>query len=86
MLPSNHPFKKKLLRLIIFALLIIGILIVVLLLLQQTVEKHYTTQKETSSEWINLYKSPDEEYRFMEKERSLSSIHPTMIPDNLIQQ
>lgn len=83
--PSNHPFKRKLLRLIIFALVIISILIIVLLLLQQTVEKHYTTQKEASSEYINVYKSPDEEYRFIEKKHSPSSIHPTMIPDNLTQ-
>lgn len=82
---SNSHFRKKLLRLIIFALVIIGILILVLLLLQETVEKHYTTQQEGSKVSINLYKSPDEEYKFIEKQSNLSSIHTTTIPNHLIQ-
>lgn len=81
MQPLNQEFKRKLFRLIIFALVIIGILIVVLVLLQQSVEKHYTTQKESTSESMQLYKSADEEYRFIGSENSFSSIHTTMIPD-----
>ncbi len=82
--PNQH-FKKKLLRLIIFAVITIGILVLVLLLLQETVERHYTTESKLPSNTIQLYKSVDEEYKFMEKGDNLSSIHPTMIPNDLIQ-
>ena len=57
----------------------------VLLLLQKTVEKHYTTEMEASPAAIELYKSLDEEHKFIEKESNLSSIHTTMIPNDLIQ-
>lgn len=81
---SHQHFKKRLLRLIIFAVVTIGILVVVLLLLQKTVEKHYTTEMEASPAAIELYKSLDEEHKFIEKESNLSSIHATMIPNDLI--
>jgi uncharacterized protein YpmB len=83
---SNQEFKRKLLRLILFTVVIISILIVALLFFQKTVEQHYTTQQEKTSESINLYKSPDEEYRFIEQVSNLSSIHTTMIPNDLIEQ
>lgn len=82
---SHQHFKKKLLRLIIFAVVTIGILVVVLLLLQRTVEKHYTTEFKASTTTIELYKSPDEEHKFIEKRSNRSSIHATMIPNDLIQ-
>ncbi len=82
---SNQHFKKKLLRLIIFAILILSVLFIALLFLQKTVEKHYTTDMETSTITIELYKSPDEEHKFIEKGSNRSSIHPTMIPNDLIQ-
>jgi sensor histidine kinase regulating citrate/malate metabolism len=82
---THQHFKRKLLRLIIFAVVIIGILVIVLLFLQKTVEKHYTTEMEASTIAIELYKSPDEEHKFMEKGSNLSSIHETMIPNDLIQ-
>lgn len=85
MQPSHPNFKRKLLRLIIFAVIIIGILVGVLLLLQETVERHYTTEHETSSTSMQLYKSFDEEHKFMEQGSHLSSIHITMIPNDLIQ-
>lgn len=85
MQPLHPNFKRKLLRLLIFAVIIIGILVVVLLFLQKTVERHYTTENEASSTTIQLYKSFDEEHKFMEKVSHLSSIHTTMIPNDLIQ-
>ncbi len=85
MQPSHPNFKRKLLRLLIFAVIIIGILVGVLLLLQETVERHYTTEHETSSTSMQLYKSFDEEHKFMEQGSHLSSIHITMIPNDLIQ-
>lgn len=85
MQPLHPNFKRKLLRLLIFAVIIISILVVVLLFLQKTVERHYTTEHEASSTTIQLYKSFDEEHKFMEKGSHLSSIHTTMIPNDLIQ-
>ena len=85
MQPLHPNFKRKLLRLLIFAVIIIGILVVVLLFLQKTVERHYTTENKASSTGIQLYKSFDEEHKFMEKGSHLSSIHTTMIPIDLIQ-
>jgi hypothetical protein len=82
---SNSHFKKKLLRLILFAVVTMGILVVLLLTLQKTVEKHYTTQNQSSPETIEVFKSPDEEYKFMEKVSNRSSIHSTTIPNDLIQ-
>lgn len=85
MQPLQPNFKRKLLRLIIFAVILIGILVAVLLLLQKTVERHYTTENKVSSTIIQLYKSFDEEHKFMERTSNLSSIHATMIPNDLIQ-
>lgn len=85
MQPLHPNFKRKLLRLLIFAMIIIGILVVVLLFLQKTVERHYTTENEASSTGIQLYKSIDEEHKFMEKASHRSSMHTTMIPNDLIQ-
>lgn len=82
---SNSHFKKKLLRLILFAVVTMGILVVLLLTLQKTVEKHYTTQNQSSPETIEVFKSPDEEYKFMEKVSNRSSVHSTTIPNDLIQ-
>ncbi|WP_353548631.1 hypothetical protein [Sediminibacterium sp. KACHI17] len=82
---SNSHFKKKLLRLILFAVVTMGILVVLLLMLQKTVEKHYTTENESSPETIEVFKSPDEEYKFMEKVSNRSSVHSTTIPNDLIQ-
>jgi hypothetical protein len=82
---SNSHFKKKLLRLILFAVVTMGILLVLLLTLQKTVEKHYTTQNQSSPETIEVFKSPDEEYKFMEKVSNRSSVHSTTIPNDLIQ-
>ncbi|BFG70993.1 hypothetical protein KACHI17_18740 [Sediminibacterium sp. KACHI17] len=62
-----------------------GILVVLLLMLQKTVEKHYTTENESSPETIEVFKSPDEEYKFMEKVSNRSSVHSTTIPNDLIQ-
>lgn len=83
--PSNQGFKRKLLQLIILTFVIISILIAALILLQKTIEKHYTTQNEISSESMNLYSSTNEEYKFMEKTSGMSSVHITMIPNDLIQ-
>ena len=85
MQPSNQGFKRRLLRLIIFTFVIIAILVTVLILLQKKVENHYTAQKEISSELMDLYKSTDEEYKFIEKVSGVSSLHTTMIPNDLIQ-
>lgn len=82
---SNSHFKKKLLRLILFAVVTMGILVVLLLTLQKTVEKHYTTQNQSSPETIEVFKSSDEEYKFMEKVSNRSSVHSTTIPNDLIQ-
>lgn len=82
---SNSHFKKKLLQLILFAVVTMGILVVLLLMLQKTVEKHYTTENESSPETIEVFKSPDEEYKFMEKVSNRSSVHSTTIPNDLIQ-
>jgi len=81
MQPQKEHFKRKIFRLLLFALVITSILIIALLLLQKSVEKHYTTQEEEASESIELYKSADEEYRFIGSKKSVSSIHSNMIPD-----
>jgi hypothetical protein len=85
MLPSNQGFKRKLLQLIILTFAIISILITALILLQKTIKNHYTTQNEISSESMNLYSSTDEEYKFIEKASSMSSVRITTIPNDLIQ-
>lgn len=82
---SHQHFKEKLFQLIVFAVVMLGIPVIVLLFLQKTVERDYTTEMEVSPTVIELYKSTDEEHTFMEKGSNLSSIHATMIPNDVIQ-
>lgn len=77
----DQHFRRKLLYLIIFIIVITGILIVSLVWFQKSVEHHYTIQEKQSSESIELFNSPDEEYKYIGKAGALSLIHKSMIPD-----
>ena len=78
---SDQHFRKKLFYLVIFIIVITGILIVSLVWFQKSVERHYTIQTQEPSESIELFSSPDEEYKVIGKAGTLSSMHRSMIPN-----